>query len=492
MIDSKELARALQGAGELCASVEQFFMSNYGEAADLRYQRVRYQSALGKFAEAFPDAKRLSIARAPGRVNIIGEHCDYNGLPVFPMAIERDIVVLLCSRKDQRVNLVNTSFFFPPRSFDIARSIRPYAYGDWGNYAKAAAQALQQVSSTPLMGMDACVMGDIPFGAGLSSSSAMVVAMAVALIAANDLSFDLVELSTLLARGENYVGTEGGGMDQTVSICAKPGSALKIDFFPIAPHPVKLPSDCSFVVCNSLVAAEKSGAARDAFNRRVIECRLGAVLMSESMSGRIGKQLLRVGDIRHLPAQEQMAAIDALPDGGVALREVSRLSGISTSKLRETVLKLKTGEIFPEPADGFQIKKRVRHTLTEGRRVELAAAAMEAGDIERFGELLNESHTSCAEDYEISTPELNTLVGYCREAGAIGARLTGAGFGGCAVAMIRDRDIGDFMSTIIARYYNDYLPRERKGAPVSVMALEDAVFPCKPCGGAATLRQVLP
>ncbi len=155
--------------------------------------------------------------------------------------------------------------------------------------------------------------------------------------------------------------------------------------------------------------------------------------------------------------------------------------------LKENVLTLANGEMLAEPEDGFKVKQRVRHVLTEGHRVVRAAQALEKGDIKLFGKLMDESHESCALDYEISTPELDMLTAICREEGALGARLTGAGFGGCVIALVKDKDVPGFISSLIERYYNDYLSNEASGAQVNVVSLEDAVFPTKPCGGAALL-----
>lgn len=488
-MEAKEFAKGLQGGGSLVEEIDQALRVAYGCSADLRYQRMRYAAALHRYMDAFPDAKRVSLARAPGRVNLIGEHTDYNGLPVLPMAIDRDVVVLFSPRKDRRVNLVNTSYWFPPRNFEISKRIRPYGIGNWGNYAKAAAQVLQEASPHHLRGMDACIMGDVPAGSGLSSSSALVVALGVALASVNELSISPVEMAGLLAKGEMYVGTEGGGMDQAASLLAECGKAVRIEFSPLEAFPIELPQDCSFVLCNSLVTAEKTAAARDGYNRRVIECRLGAAMLMKVLGG--GKfsprNLTIYSSLRHLSKDEQNDLIGQIPPESVTLRDVAKFVGVSARALSEAALRMNTGEIFKEPKGGFCIQSRVKHVLTEGRRVELAAEALASGDIGRFGELMDESHVSCACDYEISTPELDTLVGICREEGAVGARLTGAGFGGCAVALVRDRDVPDFISGIISRYYHEYLPNERSESPMSIMALEDAIFPCKPCGGAGTI-----
>jgi N-acetylgalactosamine kinase len=489
VIDAKELDKALQGGGKLAESLDQFLITSYGDCVDIRYERCRYSAALARLFAAFPDIRKVSIARAPGRVNLIGEHTDYNGLPVLPMAIERDVTIIFSPRKDRRINLINKSFWFPPRSFDISNNIRPYGAGNWGNYAKAAAQALQQVASRPLLGMDACIVGDIPSDAGLSSSSALLVAVAMTIAATNGLSIERRDLAELLARGERYVGTEGGGMDQTVSLLAEPKKALKIDFFPTNATPVPVPEGYSFVVCNSLVAADKAGSACDAYNRRVIECRLGVAMLGKILQDRIGpgRELTMLGGMKYLKIKEESAALEQIPDGPIPFREVAKFIGMPASRLKENALKLTSGDYPKEPREGFKIKQRVRHVLSEGRRVEQAVQVLEKGNIEKFGRLMNESHDSCAKDYEISIPELDALAAICRDEGALGARLTGAGFGGCVIALVNDRDVPFFISSIVERYYHNYLPNERKGTPLSVMSLEDAIFPCKPCGGAATL-----
>ncbi len=489
MSDASKLDKALQGEGKLAEAVERFLQSSYGTCADIRYERARYSAALAKFADAFPDAKGVSIARAPGRVNLIGEHTDYNGLPALPMAIERDIVIVFAKRSDRRVNLINTSYCYPPRSFEITKRIKPYGPGNWGNYAKAAIQAIQEVSPRPLRGVDACISGDIPFGAGLSSSSAMVVAVSTAILAANELVIDRQSLAEVLARGERYVGTEGGGMDQAVSLVAEAGHALRVGFFPFDTTLVRIPNDCTFVVADSLVPAEKSGSARNEYNQRVIECRLGVAMLGRVKAEELGfkRELTMLGGLKRLSQKRMFDAIDQLPDEAMSLREIAKFAGFTTSKLKESALRLGNGELFHEPRGGFKVKQRVRHVLTEGKRVEQAVKSLENEDAERFGRLMNESHKSCAKDYEISTPELDALVSICHDSGALGASLTGAGFGGCVVALIEDKNTSGFVSSLIEHYYNGYLVKERKSAEISFVSLEDAVFPCKPCGGATVL-----
>jgi len=210
--------------------------------------------------------------RAPGRVNLIGEHTDYNGLPVLPVAIQRSVRIELRARDDRRVRLANADARFEPCEFEIAAEIPPFAPGHWGNYSKAAAQALQRRSGLDC-GFDGLVSGDIPAAAGLSSSSALVVASALALVAVNELEIAREDLMVLTAEAERYVGTHSGGMDQAISLGGRAGHAVRIDFDPLRLEPVPIPPDWRFVIANSLVEALKSGGAQAAYNARVRECR---------------------------------------------------------------------------------------------------------------------------------------------------------------------------------------------------------------------------
>jgi galactokinase len=192
-------------------------------------------------------------------VNLLGEHTDYNMLPVLPMAIERSVLIAGAARADRTVTLRNSGAF-AERSFALAERIPKFADGDWGNYAKAAAQGLIDDGCRLDRGADLMVEGDVPNGAGLSSSSALVVASALALLAANDEEIPFERLAEILSRAERYVGTLSGGMDQAISLLARKGHALRIDFAPLRHRVVPLPPEYAIVVCHSLVQAEKSGA----------------------------------------------------------------------------------------------------------------------------------------------------------------------------------------------------------------------------------------
>jgi galactokinase len=342
------------------------------------------------------------VLRAPGRVNLIGDHTDYHGLPVFPMAIQREIRIAYRPRADCTVRLESVQGF-GPRSFELVPPIAPFPFGDWGNYAKAAAQALL-LRHPELRGADLLVEGDIPLAAGLSSSSALVVACALALLEAAGIGWDAATLAGWMAEGERYVGTQGGGMDQTVCLCAKRGCALKIDFTPFAATPVPMPPDWVFVVAHSTVEAAKSAGAREHYN---------------ATRRRSQQALERTG----------AASYPALMASGAARA-------------------LAAAAAMPE-----ELRGPFRHTISEALRVEEAVSAMRSGEFRRFGELMVESHASLRDQLRVSCPEVDELVRCCLEGGAAGARVTGAGFGGCVVALSTARDAAALVEHLERTFY---------------------------------------
>ena len=359
-------------------------------------------------------ASASHVVRAPGRVNLIGEHIDYCGLPVFPMALRQGVRITFHPRTDREVRLVNRDPRFAPCAFAVNGSIPPAPAGDWGNYARSAAQALAH-RFPDLRGVDALVESDLPIAAGLSSSSALVVAMALAILHANGVSVPSLELMELLGKGERYVGTAGGGMDQAIILGAQAGCAARIDFHPLRLTPTAVPVDWQFLVAWSLVHAEKSGAARQAYNERTQQC--------DEARRCVATRLGQPKDITY-PALFAAAPVEELLE---VAGERTTLSGV--------------------------LARRFRHVVTEGTRVPQAQAAMAAGDFAAFGQLLDASHQSLRDDYEVSHPELDRLVELAREAGAAGARLTGAGFGGSIVALCRVERAPEVVAALRERFY---------------------------------------
>ena len=316
-------------------------------------------------------------------MNLIGDHTDYNGLPVFPMAVQRRFRILFRPRTDNLVRAATVDGY-AERSFAIAIEIEPYGQGDWGNYVKASARILARRYGS-LHGVDMLLHSDIPVAAGLSSSSALVVGSGLALLAANQIEAPFEELIELFPEGERYVGTRGGAMDHAVCLAGQPGHALKIDFAPFAIHPTPVPQDWRFVIGHSLVRAEKSREVKGQYNERRESCRR---------------------------AFQQ-----------------------------------------PQPPLSELEQRRYRHVIREAERVERAREAMCNGDIDLFGKLMNESHASLRDDFEVSHPEVDALVEAFRAAGALGARVTGAGFGGCVVALCRREETQRVFEGVEATFY---------------------------------------
>ena len=398
----------------------------------------------------------------PGRVNLIGEHIDYNGLPVLPIAIDRTVRIDFNFVPDPVVQLDNAVEQYAPFALRLDRPMRAAPPGHWSNYVRAAAHGLADHGIDLQRGIAGRVAGDIPVAAGLSSSSALVVAAALALLGANGVavaesccggmgsqamvsgfredapgaadrvesagpeaedahaqrSMTRLELAALMARAERFVGLEGGGMDQAACLCGVAGHALRIEFDPLRVTPVAVPGGWRWVVASSLTPAEKSAGARDAYNERARQCRTAL----DGMRGAGGSAALSYPDL------VRMDDLDGV------LRHARR--------------------VLPE-----LLLRRFRHVLTEGRRVAHAEAVMQRGDIRLFGNLMVQSHRSLRDDYAVSTPELDALVKVALEAGAAGARLTGAGFGGSAVALCDDATVGAVMEAMAERFYAPRLGR---------------------------------
>jgi galactokinase len=399
----------------------------------------RLQALRAAFREHLGDPADALVVRAPGRVNLIGDHTDYNGLPVFPMAIQRDMAILFRPRADARVVLLNTVDQFTPREFTLAAEIPPEPQGDWGNYLKAAGQAMVG-SFGDLKGIEGVVNGDVPVASGLSSSSALVVACGLALAVANRLETTAAELSVLLARGERYVGAEIGGMDQAISLGGRRNTAFKIDFDPLRLAATPVPEGWRFVVAASLVEAPKSGSAREVYNARTREC---------------AEALVQVRDRAEVPptVDSYVSLLHTLPLGEIL--------AVAERSLPATLL------------------QRFRHTITEAVRVEDARAAMLRDDPVAFGGLMTSSHRSLRDDYEVSCAELDELVEICLDNGALGARLTGAGLGGCAVALC----VEDAADSLLAALHRQYYEKRSVAGPA-----DDHLLVAQPSDGASLVE----
>jgi galactokinase len=332
------------------------------------------------------------MVSAPGRVNLIGEHIDYHLLPVLPMALQRSIRVRFDVRTDRIIR--SESVHYAPREFEWTPQLTPVTRGDWENYLRAAAQAVGGKWGV-LRGIDAHIESDLPPAAGLSSSSALIVAFTLALLRANGIHATFEELMEILPDGEQFVGTRGGGMDHAASLASRAGCASLIRFAPVSVEHIPIPADWSFLVAHSMHTAEKSGAVRERYN---------AV---------------------------RAAGTDALRELGFA----SYAEAVAKAQLNGS-----TPPVF-------------LHVVTEARRVMDCVSAMRSNEAERFGRLLLDSHASLRDRLQVSSAALDRLVEAAMASGALGARLTGAGFGGCAVVLCHREDREKVTEGLRERFY---------------------------------------
>jgi N-acetylgalactosamine kinase len=416
-------------------------------------------AALARELRASQRSTGIFAVRAPGRVNLIGEHTDYNGLPVMPIAIDRSTIIVATPRDDSRVRLRNLDPHFTARDFRLEVSIPPYPAGDWANYVKAGFQGVidhfgkRGITADQLRGLDMVVDGRVPTAAGLSSSAALTVSSALALMAANHLAQDALETAQMVARSEWYVGTMAGGMDQAASMVGRRGHALLIHFDPLRVTAVKMPPGATIVVADSLEVADKAGRVRDEYNRRVVECAIAARVIGKAL----GLENVRVlGDVvRQIENWSARAIVETLAETAperFSFPEAAKLLNVAEELLRAEILGVEQ-RIRIDEARPLEILRRARHVLTETERVYVAAEALAAGRLEEMGALMDASHRSLRDDFDASTSRLDSMVACAREAGALGARLTGAGFGGCIIALTREADAAALLDRLERNYY---------------------------------------
>jgi galactokinase len=337
--------------------------------------------------------------RAPGRVNLIGDHTDYNDGFVLPVAIHRETIVDAVARDDRSVVLRSASVE-GERTFNLD-SLDPAPQGDWSDYVRGMAIELQN-RGVELHGAELQITSSIPIGAGLSSSAALEISSGRALLALAGVEVDPVTLALTAQRAENeHTGTRCGIMDQLVSTSAAKGHALLIDTRSLQLTPVAVPAEAAIVACNTMV--RRSLANESAYNERRAECERAA-------------QLLGVAALR----DATMDAVDAA---------------------RSTL--------------GDVLYRRAKHVVTENARVLEGARVLAQSDGRAFGELMYESHASLRDDFGVSCKQLDIMVEEAQKfEGALGARMTGGGFGGCTVNLIARGRVEAFLRYMTERYHD--------------------------------------
>jgi galactokinase len=349
-----------------------------------------------EFQRRFGELPRF-LVRAPGRVNLIGEHTDYNDGFVLPMAINRATWIALRSRSDQRIVLHALDHGDDPKlEFSLSDLNRRGKH--WGEYPKGVAWALREAGHS-LRGWEGVTACDVPMGAGLSSSASFELAVARAFQAVSGFAWDAPAIARVCQRAENqWVGMNCGIMDQMISACGKDGHALLIDCRSLETRPVPLPKDTVIVVLDTTT---RRGLVDSAYNERRAQCEAAAKLF-----------------------------------GVKALRDIS----------------VEQFAVRAESVDAVT-RRRARHVITENARTLQAAAT---SDPVALGKLMNASHESLRDDFEVTNNELNAIVQCARNTeGCYGTRMTGAGFGGCAVALVRTDKTEEFAEAIRTAYYSE-------------------------------------
>jgi galactokinase len=326
-----------------------------------------------------------TIYRAPGRVNLIGEHTDYNDGFVMPAALNLYTYAAVSPRSDRKLRVYSENL---GEMCDLELdSIRPGRIGHWSDYVRGVAGVFE-FSGYRLRGADLAIMSEVPLGAGLSSSAALEVSTALALLTNSQISVDLTRVAKLCQKAEHlYAEMRCGIMDQFISCHGRAGHALMLDCRSLDFQLLPIPPQVRLMVCNTMVRHEHASSG---YNTRRHECEVGFRTLSEALPG-----------IRAL----RDVTLDDLENHSNHLSDV--------------------------------IYKRVRHVVTENDRVKKAATALEMGDIAEFGRLMADSHRSLRDDYEVSTFELDLMVELSnRQDGVYGARMTGGGFGGCTINLV--------------------------------------------------------
>jgi galactokinase len=354
------------------------------------------------------------FSRAPGRVNVIGEHTDYSLLPVLPLAIDRAVLVAAGQGVPGRIAADSLT---EPGPITINREVE--SVDGWHHYLGGVLEVLDWSGR----GADLLIGGDLPSTGGLSSSSALSVGLIAAFDQLWSLGLGREGLIDRAVRSERRLGVESGSMDQTVITLAEEGAALRIDFDPPSVRAVPLPEELAIVAAYSGTASPKGGSALDSYNEKVAACRAAAVLIGHRGG-------VDVGNPPTLSRVARMAGVERLVDELPVEASASLVASLAGCD-PEIVTRFSVGGFDPDRPLPIQVS--ARHVLSEAARVDRAEEALANGDLVALGALLDASHRSLQE-FGASTAALDRLVEAMRASGAYGSRLTGAGFGGYGLA----------------------------------------------------------
>jgi galactokinase len=359
----------------------------------------RLSGLMGRFRKLY--GQEPLVVQAPGRVNLIGEHTDYNEGFVFPAAIGFQTQIAIAKRPDRRMVLASENYG-EQVEYDLA-NLPAVPRDHWSDYAVGVVGLLEKKFGG-LPGANLLLQGDVPQGAGLSSSASLEVAVCKAFLELSGKTMVGVAVALLCQQAENeFVGARCGIMDQFISVHGKKNHALRLDCRSLDYRLFPIPADARLVICNTMVRHSLSGGE---YNIRRSECESAARFFAQRIPG-----------------------VKSLRD--VALADFEKFGGE-----------------MPEI-----IRKRCRHILTENLRVLRAADALDAGDLRLFGKLMDESHVSLRDDFAVSCEELDIMVELAQKnAGVYGARMTGGGFGGCTINLVQEEHVESFRKNVAAGY----------------------------------------
>ena len=377
---------------------------------------VDIKKLVSEFSSRYPGEPR--IFRAPGRVNLIGEHTDYNDGFVFPAAIDFATYVVCAPREDRRVRVVSLSI---DREFEFGLDdARDDSFPSWTKYVQGVAMILER-SGRRLRGADILIDSNVPIGAGLSSSAALEISVASAFAAVSGHEIEGMELARIGQSAEHeFAGVRSGIMDQFAAVFGKAGHALFLDCRSMEWEPVPV-GRAKLIICNTKV---KHDLAEGEYNKRRAQC--------EEAAAFFGKNSLREVSMEDFAARENE---------------------------------------MPEV-----LRKRARHVITENERVVAARDALRADDLAEFGRLMNASHESLRDDYEVSSRELDIMVELARrQPGVFGARMTGGGFGGCTVNLLDGTDHSKFVNDMAENY-------------LSATGIDPEIYICEAADGAGEIE----
>lgn len=377
-----------------------------------------------KFVSRFSHAPAL-IVRAPGRVNLIGEHTDYNDGFVLPAAIDRATFIAASPRTDNRVRVLAADLN-EEDEFGIDQ-IERSGMRPWSNYIRGMIKSLLTAGHV-INGADMVVASSVPRGAGLSSSAALEVATGYVFQLFHNLNILGEELALMAQATENhFVGVNCGIMDQFIVTLGQANHALLIDCRDLNYQAVPLPTGVSVVICDSHIERTLAGSA---YNQRRAECDQAVDILKQQLPG-----------------------IKALRD-------------VTSAQLNEH------GHLLPPV-----VRQRARHVISENERVIAGVNTLQAGNVAEFGRLMNASHASLRDDYAVSIPEMDALVASAqRVSGCFGSRLTGAGFGGCTVSLVANEAVERFRHEVAAAY----LASTGRSATIYVTQAADGVSRVRP------------